>query len=64
MSSSAEPRSVHILTGLGVSIGSAGLTLVTNKQTDQARRNVFISGGYKFVQTLYNLVVKVVCLKF
>jgi len=30
----------------------------------QARRNVFASGGYKFVQTLYNLVVKVVCLKF
>ena len=30
----------------------------------QARRNVFVSGGYKFVQTLYNLVVKVVCLKF
>jgi len=26
----------------------------------QARRNVFVSGGYKFVQTLHNLVVKVV----
>jgi len=30
----------------------------------QARKNVFVSGGYKFVRTLYNLVVKVVCLKF
>jgi len=30
----------------------------------QARRNIFVSGGYKFVRTLYNLVVKVVCLKF
>ena len=30
----------------------------------QARRNVFVSGGYGFVRTLYNLVVKVVCLKF
>ena len=30
----------------------------------QARRNVFVSGGYKFVRTLYNLVVKVVCWKF
>ena len=30
----------------------------------QARRNVFVSGGYKFVRTLYSLVVKVVCLKF
>jgi len=28
----------------------------------QARRSVFVSGGYKFVRTLYNLVVKVVCL--
>jgi len=30
----------------------------------QARRNILVSGGYKFVRTLYNLVVKVVCLKF
>ena len=30
----------------------------------QASRNVFVSGGYKFVRTLYNLIVKVVCLKF
>ena len=30
----------------------------------QARRNVFATGGYKFVRTLCNLVVKVVCLKF
>ena len=30
----------------------------------QARRNVFVSGGYKFVRTLYNVVVKVDCLKF
>ena len=31
----------------------------------QARRNVFVSGGgYKFVRTLYSLVVKVVCSKF
>ena len=32
----------------------------------QARRNVFVSGGggYKFVRTLYNPVVKVVYLKF
>ena len=31
---------------------------------DQARQNVFISVGYKSVRTLYNLVVKVFCLKF
>ena len=31
----------------------------------RARRNVFVSGGgYKFVRTWYNIVVKVVCLKF
>jgi len=33
----------------------------------QARRTVFViggGGGYKFVRTLYNLVVKVVRLKF
>ena len=30
----------------------------------QARRNVFVSGGYKLVRTLYNPVVKVVYLKF
>ena len=29
----------------------------------QERRNVFVSGRYKCVRTLYNLVVKVVCLK-
>jgi len=31
---------------------------------DQARRNVFVSVGYKSVRTFYSLVVKVVCLKF
>ena len=30
----------------------------------QARRNVFVIGGYKFVRTLYSLVVKVVFLIF
>jgi len=42
------------------------LGIVAGKKVNyQARRNVLVSGGgYKFVRTLYNLVVKVVCLKF
>ena len=40
-------------------------TLTSRFDFQQARRNVFVSGGgYKFVRTVYNLVVKVVCLKF
>ena len=42
----------------------ARLLLLKGTLRHQARRNVFVSGGYKFVRTLYNLVVKVVCLKF
>ena len=43
---------------------SMGSRSLHRKGHFQARRNVFVSGGYKFVRTLYNLVVKVVCLKF
>ena len=43
---------------------SIGCHLSVYRISCQACRNVFVSGGYKFVRTLSNLVVKVVCLKF